>query len=122
MGIDTLSIARRLEAAKLPREQAEAIASAIHDSDRLALDQLATKADIGELRAEIAELRGEIDALRKDTKAETDALRTEMIGKLDSLRKEVMSELKLLEQRMTIKLGTMLVAAVALMAALVKLL
>jgi polyhydroxyalkanoate synthesis regulator phasin len=133
MSIDTLTIARRLEAAKLPREQAEAI----RDSEMASFALLATKADIGEIRAEIEalrreltgeiealrrELKGEIDALRKEVSGEIGTLRKEMSGEIGALRKETMGELKLLEQRMTIKLGTMLMAAVALMAALVKLL
>jgi vacuolar-type H+-ATPase subunit C/Vma6 len=115
MSIDTLAVARRLEAAKLPRDQAEAIASAIHESDTAALAQLATKAELGEFRAET---KAELGELRAETKAEFAEIRAE----IDALRKELTSELKLLEQRMTIKLGTMLVAAVAPMAALVKLL
>jgi hypothetical protein len=119
MSIDTLTIARRLEATKLTREQAEAIATAIRESDAAALAQLATKA---QLDARHNELKGEIEALRKELKGEIDALRKELLGEIDALRKEFTSELRLLEQRMTVKLGTMLVGAVVLMAALVKLL
>ena len=126
MGIDTLTIARQLEAAKLPREQAEAIATAIRDSETASFALLATKADIVEVRAEIEvlrkELKAEIEALRREFRGEIDALRKEMIGEIGALRKEMAAEMKLLAQRMTIKLGTMLVAAVALMAALVRLL
>jgi hypothetical protein len=101
MSIDTLT------AAKLAREQAEAIATAIRESDAATVAQLATKAD---LDAHRAELELEIDGLRKQMHAE-----------IEALRKETSSELKLLKQRMTIKLGTMPAGAVALMPALVKL-
>lgn len=101
MSIDTLAVARRLESAKLPREQAEAIAAVFHESETTTLANLATRAD----------LQASIDALRKELAAE-----------IEALRKEMTSELKLLEQRMTIKLGMMMVGTVAVMATLTKLL
>ena len=101
MSIDTLAVARRLESAKLPREQAEAIAAVIHDSEAATLANLATRTD----------LQTAIDGLRK-----------EILCEVISLRKETESNLKLLEQRMTIKLGMMMVGAIAVMATLMKLL
>jgi len=79
---DTLKFARRLQAAgmdaRLAEEQAEALAEALEAN----LQELATKADIADLR----------------------------------------KEMLLLEQRLIIKLGSMLVVAVGMVVALVKLL
>ena len=101
MSIDTLAVARHLESAKPPRGQAEAIAAVIHDSETTTLANLATRLD----------LQTAIDGLRK-----------EILGEVMSLRKETESNLKLLEQRMTIKLGMMMVGAIAIIATLMKIL
>ncbi len=97
MSIDTLAVARRLESAKLPREQAEAIAAVIHDSESTTLANLATR----------AELQNGLDRLSKE---------------IETLRRETNADLRPLEQRMTIKLGMMLVGAIAVMTTLAKLL
>jgi len=82
LSFDTLKFARRLQAAgmdaRLAEEQAEALAEALEAN----LQELATKADIADLR----------------------------------------KEMLLLEQRLIIKLGSMLVVAVGMVVALVKLL
>lgn len=79
---DTLKFARRLQAAgmdaRLAEEQAEAMAEVLQTN----LEQLATKADIAELR----------------------------------------KDMQLMEQRIIMKLGSMMVVAVGVVAALVKLL
>ena len=49
-------------------------------------------------------------------------LRTELRADMSRLRAEVGADMKALEQRMTIKLGSMLVVAIAIVSALVKLL
>jgi hypothetical protein len=56
---DTLKLARRLEAAGFPPQQAGDMAEAIAE----AVSQLATKADIAALRAE---LRTDIELLKRD--------------------------------------------------------
>ena len=61
--IDTLKFARRLTDAGLSREAAEAIVEGLNEAD---LSELATKADIADLRTEIAGVRGEIKDLRAD--------------------------------------------------------
>ena len=108
MSIDTLAVARRLESAKLPREQAEAIAAVFHDSEAATLANLATRAD---LQAGLEALHRAIELVRKHARADN-----------EPLRREMMAELKLLEQRMTIKLGMMMVGSIAIVATLTKLL
>ena len=73
-------------------------------------ETLATKADLE--KTETA-LRADIETLRGDLEKTETALR----GELKTLR----SEMRELEQRMTIRLGAMMVGAVALIVALIKL-
>lgn len=56
---DTLKLARRLEAAGFGAKQAGDTAEALAEA---LSDQVATKADISELRAEVGELRSEVRA------------------------------------------------------------
>ena len=60
--IDTLGIARDLEAAGVERRQAEAHAEALHKATVTSLEQLATKADLAPLatRAELASLEARL--------------------------------------------------------------
>ncbi len=59
MPFDTLKLARRLEAAGFPAQQAGDMAEAIAE----AVSQLATKADLAALRGE---LRADIELLKRD--------------------------------------------------------
>ena len=90
IAFDTLEFVKRLRAANFTEAQAEAMAEAIA---AVVTEQLATKADIAELRRELG---AEIESVRR--------------------------EIKESEYRLTIRLGGMLAAAVAVVAALVKLL
>ena len=105
--LDTLSFVRRLEKAGVPRDQAEAHAEAVL---ALATDELATKFDIQELRAELRELElrltGRIDQLD---------------AKIDQVEARLNARTDQLESRMTVRLGGMIAAGIAIVAALVKL-
>ena len=90
---DTLKYANRLKKAGFTPEQAEEQAGALSEVLEVNLKELATKGDLAVLKNE---LKGDIAMLRQ-----------EMIQ---------------LEQRMTIKLGTMLTIAVGAIVALTKLL
>ena len=89
---DTLRYANTLKAAGVLPEQAEAQAKALSEVLEVNLKELAT--------------RGDLLALQRATKSEFDMLRQEMIQ---------------LEQRMIIKLGALMVVAVGVVAAIVKL-
>ncbi len=88
---DTLKFANRLKSAGVPPAQAEAEAEALAEVLEVNLEQGATRQDVA--------------LLRKD---------------LDLLRQEMEARFIQLEQRMTIKLGALMVAAVGSVAALVK--
>jgi DNA-binding transcriptional MerR regulator len=60
MAIDTLKVAKRLREAGFTEPQAEAVIAAVQEGTEAA--DLATKFDIGDLRAELAELRAELKA------------------------------------------------------------
>ena len=95
VAFDTLRFAQRLEQAGVPPGQAAATAAAFAEATG---DVIATKIDIGDLRRDLA-------AVRADLKADIAAVRQDM---------------KALELKMTIKLGTLVVAGLALAATLHK--
>jgi hypothetical protein len=75
---DTLKLARRLEAAGFPTQQAGDMAEAIAE----ALSQLATKADLAALQAAT---RADIAALRAELKAEIEILKRDITIRLGSM-------------------------------------
>ncbi|MGU3543606.1 DUF1640 domain-containing protein [Methylobacterium sp. A52T] len=84
VAFDTLKFARALrEKAKLSPEQAEGLADALVD---VFDGNLATKADIHELRADIQMVRGDIEALKIQSRADIEALRLATQGDIESLR------------------------------------
>jgi Protein of unknown function (DUF1640) len=90
---DTLKLARKLEAAGFAPKQAGDTAEALFESLG-EISDLATKADLHELRAELkadmaelrAELRAEIGELRSDLRAEMGELRVELKAEMGDLR------------------------------------
>lgn len=66
--------------------------------------------------------RTDLERVETSLKGDIHALENRLISTEGQLRSEFRSELRLLEQRMTIKLGSMLVVAVGVMAVLDKLL
>ena len=106
---DTHRYVKRLTAAGMPEPQAEAIAD---EQRSLIDDQLATKRDIEELRAEV----------KRDIKESEAATRRE----IKELETTTRRDLKELEQRLIIRLGIMIitsiVTAIAAVSALVKIL
>ena len=101
VSVDTLLVMRRLRAAGLSDGLAEAHAEVGRDL------LLANVSSISDLKDVERDIKNELAMVRRDVEASTKELRT------------LISELEL---RMTIKLGAIAAAAVALMAALQKLL
>jgi hypothetical protein len=75
MTLDTLGYVKRLEAAGVPRAQAEAQAEALRDD---VSTRMATKSDIALVRADVA--------------SETKAIRTELANEAKAIRTELASE------------------------------
>jgi len=126
---DTLKLARRLESAGFPPKQAGDTAEAL--ADAMSGAELATKADLGAVRADLAavktELKAEIAALRAELKGDIAALRAELKGDIAALRAELKgdiaalkADIELLRRDLTIRLGSMIVVAVGILLAAIR--
>ncbi|MDX1540336.1 MAG: coiled-coil domain-containing protein [Geminicoccaceae bacterium] len=133
LSLDTHELVKELIGAGFTEEQAEAVTRAVVAARDLDLSHLATKDDLEaleqRLRGEIESLRDEmhreIEALRREMQQEIGALRSEMQQEIGALRNEMRTgdaslraELEILKRDMTIRLGAMIAAAVALITAL----
>ena len=119
VAFDTLRFSQRLCEAGMSDAQAAGITAATAQAVGELVAQLATKQDLALLRQEMRqEMREAHAALREELRADQAALRADHAA----LRQEVKADIAQLELRMTPKLGTMMTAAVAVTAALVKLL
>ncbi len=120
VAFDTLKLARDLrERGKLTTEQAEGVAEALSTAFR---DEIATKADVqavsSDVRATEERLDTKIDTVEERLSTKIDTVEERLNAKFESLRADIARR----DDRLTIKLGGMLVVAVAVMASLVKLL
>jgi hypothetical protein len=68
--LDTLKIAKRLEAAGMEPRAAEVLAEVLHDRGRATDQRLATKADLNALRAELAFAQGRLETRVAEGKLE----------------------------------------------------
>ena len=121
--LDTLSVAQRLAAGGIDRDQAEVIADAIRQAveqgDYVTSDQF--KAGMAELRAEIANLdvrlSKQIAELRTEQRTQTAELRTEQRTQAAELRTEIAS----LETRLVRWMIGTVIATATLTVAIVRL-
>jgi hypothetical protein len=126
VAFDTLRFSQRLTEAGLTSAQAAGAAAATAEAIGDLVGQLSTKHDHAMLRQELKadakalrqELAADAAALRQELKTEVSTLRQEMVVELSTLRRDMQQ----LELRMTVKLGAMIAGAVAVTAALVRLL
>ena len=106
MALDTHKAVKKLKEVGFDESQAEAVVRMVGEAFD---DSVATKVDIVAVRADLStqgtELRAEIREVRAELRAEAKAIR---------------AELRELEQRMTIKLGGLLVLALTLLTAINK--
>ncbi|MBF0133492.1 MAG: DUF1640 domain-containing protein [Magnetococcales bacterium] len=145
MAFDTLAYAKRLKAAGVPEAQAEVQAETIVD---LMEERLATKLDIDVVRRDMKEieagLKRDIENVRRDMKEMETGLKRDMkemetglkrdmkemevglkrdMKELDASLQAKMKEMELrLTHNLTLRLGGMMAASIAIVAALVKLL
>ncbi len=115
---DTYRAVKKLTGAGFSEIQAEALIDAVGDEH----EALATKAD---LVATSAVLREEIVALRAELKEDIASVRAELKEDIASVRAElkediasVRADMQALELRMTLRLGGLVVAGVAILAVL----
>ncbi len=106
LAFDTLAYVQEMESVGFTRAQADALA---RNQAKLIDERLATKADLEQTRDGL-ELK--IEQLRVELKRDIEQLRQEINSEFKLVRVEMAS----LEHRMTIKLGTLVVASVGIFA------
>ena len=119
---DTLKAATRLQEAGFEEDKARALVSTFAQG---MVENLATKQDLAALatKEELASLRGELGLLRAEvatlaTREELTGLRSHMDQTATGLRAEISK----VQERMTVRMGTAIAAAVAILVAVDKLL
>jgi len=126
---DSLSYANRLKAAGMDGDLAEVQASAMTEVIQDHFHNLSTKQEVQQLSLDLRkEIQLQGQELRKDMQLQGQELRKEIQLQGQELRKdmqllrlEVQKDMQLLEQRMVIKLGSLMVLAIGVVATVVKL-
>ncbi len=102
--LDTLEIAKRLRNAGFSEPQAEAVTGVLRDAREADLSQLATKADVMQLKAELSQFATKTELFQVEA-----ALKAEIVA--------LRSELEMLRRDLTIRLGGMIAAAIGILLA-----
>lgn len=113
MVFNALKYVEILRNAGIPDKQAEAqvrVLNEVMESD------LATKRDITDIKRDITDIKRDITNVKKDI----EDLKQTTKKDIEGLRQSTKRDLKELEQRMLIKLGSLLVIALTAMAAFLK--
>ncbi len=116
ISFDTHTFVKRLTQAGMPEAQAEVLADS---QSQLIDDKLATKHDLNELEARLTHDIKELETRLTHDIKELEARLTRDIKELEARLTHNLNELAL---RLTIRLGSMLVVAIGVVATLVKLL
>jgi len=127
---DSLTYANRLKAAGMDGGLAEVQASVMTEVIQDHFHTLSTKQELQQvsldLRKEInlmgQDLRKEINLMGQDLRKEMNLMGQDLRKEMQLLRLEVQKDMQLLEQRMVIKLGSLMVLAIGVVATVVKLL
>ncbi|MBN2702379.1 MAG: DUF1640 domain-containing protein [Methylothermaceae bacterium] len=114
--LDTHKLFKHLKEAGFTETQAEALAEA---GAELLESRLATKEDLRHLRED---LERKIDKMREDLERKIDKVRESLERNFGDSHTELENKIERMEDRMIIKLGGLMVVAVGVVAALVKLL
>ena len=115
---DSLTYANRLKAAGMDGGLAEVQASALTEVIQDHFHSLSTKQEVQQLSLDLRkEMQLQGQDLRKEIQLQGQELRKDM----QLLRLEVQKDMQLLEQRMVIKLGSLMVLAIGVVATVVKL-
>jgi hypothetical protein len=116
---DSLSYANRLKAAGMDAGLAEVQASAMTEVIQGQSQNLSTKQEVQQLGQD---LHKDMQSLRVELQKDMQSLRVELQKDMQSVRVDFQKDMQLLEQRMVIKLGSLMVLAIGVVATLVKLL
>ena len=115
---DSITYVNRLKAAGMDGGLAEVQASALTEVIQDHFQSLSTKQEVQQLSLDLRkEIQLQGQDLRKDMQLQGQELRKDM----QLLRLEVQKDMQLLEQRMVIKLGSLMVLAIGVVATVVKL-
>jgi hypothetical protein len=116
---DSLTYANRLKAAGMDGGLAEVQASVMTEVIQDHFHNLSTKQEVQQLSLD---LRKEMNLMGQDLRKEMHLMGQDLRKEIQLLRLEVQKDMQLLEQRMLIKLGSLMVLAIGVVATLVKLL
>jgi hypothetical protein len=116
---DSLTYANRLKAAGMDGGLAEVQASVMTEVIQDHFHNLSTKQEVQQLSLD---LRKEMNLMGQDLRKEMNLMGQDLRKEIQLLRLEVQKDMQLLEQRMVIKLGSLMVMAIGLVATLVKVL
>ena len=116
---DSLTYANRLKAAGMDGGLAEVQASVMTEVIQDHFHNLSTKQEVQQLSLD---LRKEMNLMGQDLRKEMNLMGQDLRKEIQLLRLEVQKDMQLLEQRMVIKLGSLMVLAIGLVATLVKVL
>ena len=120
LAFDTHTFVKHLTRAGMDERQAEAL---VEFQVQLINDSLATKQDIEEVKRDIEEVKRDIEEVKRDI--ETLRLTTEQ--SIETLRLEtkkdiaaLKTDMQKMELRLTLRLGSVIIAAMGVFAALIK--
>lgn len=120
VAFDTLQASEELETAGISREQARAISFVVRKSHEVA--DVATKADIAEVKRDIADVRKDMEARFEKNEAQMQTRFEKTDAQIADVRKDMANRFDKLGLQMTVRMGGMLIAAVGLMTAILKVL
>ena len=116
---DSLTYANRLKAAGMDGGLAEVQASVMTEVIQDHFHTLSTKQELQQVGQD---LRKEMNLMGQDLRKEMNLMGQDLRKDMQLLRLEVQKDMQLLEQRMVIKLGSLMVLAIGVVATVVKLL
>jgi len=127
---DSLTYANRLKAAGMDGGLAEVQASALTEVIQDHFHTLSTKQELQQVSLDLRkemnlmgqDLRKEMNLMGQDLRKDMQLQGQELRKDMQLLRLEVQKDMQLLEQRMVIKLGSLMVLAIGVVATVVKLL
>ncbi|MEN3257440.1 DUF1640 domain-containing protein [Sodalis endosymbiont of Spalangia cameroni] len=124
VAFDTLQASEELQTAGLTSEQAKAISLVVRKSHEVA--DVATKRDLEDVRkdltAQITDVRKDMEARFEKTDAQIADVRKDLSAEIADVRKDIANRFDKLGLQMTVRMGGMLIAAVGLMTAILKVL
>lgn len=114
VAFDTLQASEELQTAGLTSQQAKAISLVVRKSHEVA--DVATKADIADVKRDIADVRKEIADVRKDLSAEMNLRFEKTDGQIALIRKDV----ETIATGLLLKLGGVIVVTISAATAILK--